>query len=101
MYVSGRWMRFTFGHDIATIGGWRLIERKGKQGKPQHPGLPCDQTGPASIPARHGNSSVGGATRRGRLLEGKRMQELGALRTELNPKKPWEKLDHILDFNGS
>ena len=50
-------MRFMFGYDTVTIAR-RLTKKgnRGSQGKPQHPGLPSNQTGPFSTPASHGNS---------------------------------------------
>ena len=31
MYVCGRWVRFTFGHDIASIGGMAVDEKNRKR----------------------------------------------------------------------
>ena len=49
----GRWVKFTLGHDIVTIGGVVVDEKK--KGKPQHPGLLSNQTAPSSTLASHGN----------------------------------------------
>ena len=42
-----------FGHDIVTIGGVVVDEKKKR--KPQYPGLPSNQMGPSSTLASHGN----------------------------------------------
>jgi len=45
--VYGRWVRFTFGHDIASIGGMAIDEKNRKR--------EAGEASASSTPASHGN----------------------------------------------